>query len=221
MDMRKILSAIILLALFLTACASNLSSQISTVSAGNSSLNTNYKDAAPVITQLAEGTLDLEDTSLAVDAQQANELLFLWQAASSLYYNSTTADAEKEALLNQIQETMTTQQIDAIREMQITNASVSAGMASLAPVSTNNQASNNNGQAIGNGGMPQGGMPDGGMPPSGMGELGAGQGENLSPDQISAIQAARQSSGQNNSPSNQLIIRMVIRLLESKTAAQA
>ena len=69
---------------------------------------------------LLVGTLKLEDTDQAVSAEQAATLLPLWQAYRSLSTSQTAAEAEVDALLNQIQSTMTSDQVDAINAMNLT-----------------------------------------------------------------------------------------------------
>jgi len=73
----------------------------------------------PVLTQLMLGTLQLESTNLAVDAAQAAELVPLWKALRSLTTSDTAAQAEIEAVIEQIQGVMTADQIEAISALEI------------------------------------------------------------------------------------------------------
>ena len=75
--------------------------------------------AIPVQMQLILGTLQLESTDLAVDSTQAADLVPLWKALRSLSNSDTAAEAEIEALIDQIQDTMTAQQIEAIAALEI------------------------------------------------------------------------------------------------------
>ena len=75
-------------------------------------LSDDYGDALSVQGQLALGTLQLEETELAVDEALAAELLPLWRAAQSLANSDTAADAEVKAVINQIQDTMTPEQVN-------------------------------------------------------------------------------------------------------------
>ena len=77
------------------------------------------QDGAGVQMQLILGTLQLESTDLAVDSKQAAELVPLWKALRSLSNSDTAAEAEIEALINQIQDTMTAEQIEAIAALEI------------------------------------------------------------------------------------------------------
>lgn len=74
----------------------------------------------PVQTQLILGTLQLETTDLAIDSVQAAELAPLWKAMRSLTTSDTAAAAEIEALLEQIQDVMTVEQLEAISAFEIT-----------------------------------------------------------------------------------------------------
>lgn len=89
-------------------------------------LNSDFPDAASIRNQLAFGTLKLEGTPNAVTPEQAKTLLPLWQALLNLTGNDTVAEAEISALQNQISETMSAEQMQAIASMQITNAALNA-----------------------------------------------------------------------------------------------
>ncbi len=91
-------------------------------------LQAEYADALAVQSQLALGTLKLEDSPQAVDEGQAADLLPLWRAYQSLSDSNITADVEMEALLNQIQGKMTTAQLQAIAALALTTEDVTAMM---------------------------------------------------------------------------------------------
>ena len=61
-------------------------------------------------------------------AEQAAELLPLWQTMQVLSDSDTAADQEKEALITQIQETMTAEQMQAITDMNLTRQDMFAIM---------------------------------------------------------------------------------------------
>jgi len=69
--------------------------------------------------KLAAGTLMLEDTELAVDAEEAANLLPLWKAVNTLSVSDTATQEEIQALYDQIQDTMTDEQIQAIEQMEL------------------------------------------------------------------------------------------------------
>lgn len=91
------------------------------LSKGGSEADTSAEPIAlPQPIQLAVGTLMLEETPQAVTAEQAQELLPLWQMLRTLQQSGTAAQAEIEAVLNQIQAAMTPEQLAAIEEMDLT-----------------------------------------------------------------------------------------------------
>ncbi len=85
------------------------------------SLPIDYEDATSARSQLALGTIQLEDSDLAVSKEQANALLPLWQALLALESSDTTATEELTAVQNQIILGMNDNQLAAIGAMQITN----------------------------------------------------------------------------------------------------
>ncbi len=115
--MKKTISIFLMLVLtlILTAC-SNSTPDDSTSQASNKS---NEPDLAPEMV-LIIGTVKLEETEYAIEAAQAKELLPLWKALRSLSKSETTATAEVEAIIKQIQGTMTANQWDTIKDMALT-----------------------------------------------------------------------------------------------------
>ena len=75
---------------------------------------------------LSIGTLLMEETEFAVTTAQAAELLSLWQAAQTLSESGSAADAEIASIYNQIQETMSPEQIEQIESMAISSESMAA-----------------------------------------------------------------------------------------------
>lgn len=88
-------------------------------------ITTDYDDATSVRNQLAFGTMKLDGTAQAVTAEQAKTLLPLWQAMSALSGNTSTVPEELNAVQNQIFASMTPEQLQAIADLQITNAKIS------------------------------------------------------------------------------------------------
>jgi len=194
--MKKItLTILTILVLTLTACggASNAPQT------DPNQLNTSSENALPVSTQLLIGTFKLEDTDLAVTAEQANELIPLWQVLQSISSSDTAAQEEMDALVEQIQETMTAEQVQAIEAMNLTSQDMftimqEQGLGGGGPMMTQGTpAAGSNGEfpAPPAGGGDFGG---GGPPPSGGGP-GGGGGQGLSPDQIATAQANRAENG--------------------------
>ena len=91
---------------------------------GGTALDTSYAGALPVLNQLALGTLQVEGTDSAVSADQAAQLLPLWQALRGVLSNSNPAQAEIDVVLKQIESGMTAEQIAAIRDMRLTQSAL-------------------------------------------------------------------------------------------------
>ncbi|HUG34250.1 MAG TPA: hypothetical protein VMJ90_05735 [Anaerolineales bacterium] len=202
--MKKItLTIFTVLVLTLTACggASN-NPQAGPADPASSSENT-----LPLSTQLLIGTFKLEDTDLAVTAEQASELIPLWQVLQSISSSDNAAQEEMDALVEQIQETMTAEQVQAIEAMNLTSQDMftimqEQGLGGGGPMMTQGtpEAGSNGdfpappaggGDFIG----PAGGGPPGGGGGPGGGGPGGGGGQGLSPDQIATAQANRAENG--------------------------
>lgn len=107
----------LILALLLASCGGGAKAG---GSAEENGLSDGYQDALAVPAQLALGSLQLEETDLAIDKELAAKLLTLWQAYQSLSGSDTAAEVEVTAVIDQIQDTMTAQQIEAIAAMKLT-----------------------------------------------------------------------------------------------------
>jgi hypothetical protein len=207
--MKKITLAVFtILILTSTACGS--------ASNGTSSVAVTQNGAPtgelPATTQLIIGTLKLDETENAVTAQQAAELLPLWQTMQVLSESDTAAQQEKEALISQIQETMTSDQMQVITDMNLTRQDM-MGIMQAQGVAAN--GSSQRGNSSSGGGRVFG--PGGGGPPDempGSGGFGSfGQGQNLSEDAIATAQASRQANANFVPPT---LISAVIEYLQEK-----
>jgi hypothetical protein len=199
-------TTLMLLVLSLTACGPTSSEPQVASGAANPDL--------PITTQLVIGTMRLDGTEQEVTSDQAAELLPLWQVYSELSVSDTAAQKELDALVEQIQDALTTEQMNAITDMQLTRQDTFALMQEkgLNPgggqgLSVEQIATAQAGRASGGGFTPPDGggfaPPDGGggggfAPPDGAGGFpgGTGQGpgdQSLSPDQIATAQAGRAS----------------------------
>jgi hypothetical protein len=91
-----------------------------------SSSTGNTRGSAPLSTEaeLLVGTFKLEDTDLAVTADQAKQLLPLWQTLQGLSTSNTAATEEVNAVVDQIKSTMTSKQMDKIVAMKLTQQDV-------------------------------------------------------------------------------------------------
>jgi len=172
--------------------------------------------------KLAIGTLKLEGTANAITAKQAADLLPLWQVYSSLITSDTAAQEEKDALVQQIQEIMTSDQITAIDGLNLTQREVFASLQQLGITASAPVSANGTPQAGGN--FPGGGnFTGGGGNFTGGGNRNGGSGNGgaqLTPQQIATAQARRAANGGGSGFNNNRIltplIEAVIKLLESK-----
>ena len=224
-----ILLVVVLAILALSACGGSTEPAASGANAGaanevqttvleNVRLSDGYADALLVQTQLALGTLQLEDTDLAIDETLAAELLPLWRAVQSLGNSDTAAEAEVQAVINQIQDTMAPEQIAAITGMQLTEESLSSmiedGTLALGGFGRGSagEGTDSGGGFIRGGGLPGDG-PGGGIPGSGP---GGGGFANLSEDDI-ATRQAKFAEGGFAGFQDRALTGAVVRLLEVKT----
>jgi hypothetical protein len=90
-------------------------------------LDEDYPDASPVFMQLVVGTMVLEATPNGVTAEQAQELLPLWQMFRAVRRGDAPPSLEEiEAITGQIAAVMSPEQLGAIKNMQITQDDVRA-----------------------------------------------------------------------------------------------
>jgi hypothetical protein len=220
--MKKSLLIFLLLALSLTlaACGGNAASTTGTST--STQLDQNAREL-PLSTKLAIGILKLEGTEFAVASNQAADLLPLWQVLNTLSASDSAAPDEIAAVTQQIQETMTSEQLTAIDKMGLTGEDSFAIMQELGLVdapqvnaSGTPQAGGGFGGGQGSGGGFPGGVPGSG--PGGDGGPGGGLGgQEISPEQMATAQARRAENG--GGSSNRmltLLVQAVIDLLESK-----
>jgi hypothetical protein len=179
----------------------------------------------PIQEQILIGTFKLEGTDQAVTPQQASQLIPLWQVYKDLSTSDTAAQEEIDGLIQQIQETMTPEQMQAIKDMNITRQDIFTVMQDQGIAQGRNQGNGNrqNGQN-GNGGGFAFGPPDGG-PSGGFGGgepgrfPGGGQGGgSFTPEQIATAQAAReQAGGFNRIPTG--LIDALVQFLQKKASS--
>jgi hypothetical protein len=181
--MNKSTNLIILtLALLLTACSGNPSTAADNPTGTESGTSTGAL-SAPL--QVAIGTLKLDKTANEVTTDQAAELLPLWETLQVLDTSDTAANQEKEAVLAQIQETMTQKQMQAITTMNLTRQDMfsvmqsqgqglafGGGQNTTGNAQNGNSSTNSSRRNSGNGGG--GFFVGGGGPPDGGGLQGGG-----------------------------------------------
>jgi hypothetical protein len=169
-----------------------------------------FQDALPISSQLGFGTFLLEGSEFAVDPAQATELLPLWKAARSLSESETAAEGELEAVFNQIEDTMNSEQIAFIAELRLTGEEMAQlmediglefglagpGFGNLTPEQqATAQAARESGEGFPGGGFfggNPGGGPGGGQGPGGGEGFGGG---NITPEQQATLEARRTERG--------------------------
>jgi hypothetical protein len=192
---KKLLTLIVTLPLILvlSACSMNFTGTTSTgsqvngsaVQANQSQINMPANSGNQSLEgKLASGTLKLEGTDKAVTAEQAKNLLPLWKAVKSMASSSTTSPSEMTALYKQIQDAMTADQVQAIKDLNLSQTEMQAMMkqynvqASQGNFPTPNatQMAQRSSSGSDGGGMPGGAPPDGGAggPGGGMPADGGG-----------------------------------------------
>lgn len=170
---------IVILGLFLTACGGNASPTGNFTNSGPSGTQTGSSTGLAPALQVAIGTLKLDKTTNDITAQQAADLLPLWETLQVLESSDTAATQEKNALIAQIQETMTKDQMQTIAEMGLTRQDMAALLQAQGQTFTLNAGQNGNStnsnatrrNSGGGGGFFVGG---GGPPPDGGGFGGGG-----------------------------------------------
>ncbi len=133
--MKKILILIMIsiLAVFATACsdsdtsATTASETTSDTVTTSSTINVDYENALTLRNQLNLGILKLEDNpDLAVTPEQATQLIGLWQGLTALTKSGTGATVEVDAMLSQIENTLTNEQRQAIVDMHLVQDDIQA-----------------------------------------------------------------------------------------------
>jgi hypothetical protein len=197
--MKKIILTILVFAsLTLTACGTS----INATAAATSDAAT---EELPVQTQMLLGSLMLDDTEQAITVTQAAELLPLWQVYQELLTSDTAAQEEMDALVDQIQETMTTEQLQAIEALKLSQQDLTLAMQEQGVVSETVQRDTGTTTVSVPQGAPSGDMPAGDMP---IGDMGADMG------QVAGSVSTSQTQIVETFPTD--LIDALVQLLESK-----
>ena len=114
------LTILTILILALTACSGTSNTPSSTPL----QLTDGTAPELSTASKLVVGSFKLEETDLAITSEQAVALLPVWQVYQEVSTSDTAAQAEIDALIEQIQETLTTEQMDAINAMNLTQQDV-------------------------------------------------------------------------------------------------
>lgn len=211
----------ILLALTFTACSGNTDS---TTQSENPSV-TSGETEQPLSSMLLFGTFLLEETEYAVSPELAGELLPLWKAVRSLTDSENVSAEEMDAVFNQIEDTMTEEQMTAIKAMDMTQVSMSelfeqfgiefgggrlGGGEVTEEMRATMQASRESGDTSG---RPEGFVPGSGM---GGGQGGGLGGAELSPEARETAMAERDGT-RLNTGLNPNLLNALIELLETRS----
>lgn len=200
--MHKKILWILLPFLTLTACSFNFGTAGSAPSDAMTEL--------PAQTKLILGIIKLDETETAISAEQAKELLPMFHVLQDLNESDTAAQEEIDGLTNQIGETLTDEQSQAIEAMTLSRQDMMSLMRG------NSGANNPEAEAASGGGFPGGGPPDmgGGFPGGGMpGGMTGGGIQNTSASAEETTRPAMQGT-----PS--ALFDTIISLLEEKVQAQ-
>jgi hypothetical protein len=159
--------------------------------------------------RLVLGTFELEDTSQAVTAAQAANLLTLWEGYQSLSNSDTSSQLELDALVKQIQGAMTADQIKAIDAMELSDQSVSEVMSSLGGSVNATTPANIPGASASSQAAPDGGP--GGMPGGGGDSVMSAIGGGLNTQSTPAVTQSTTSAS--TTQVNPMLIQGLIKLL--------
>jgi len=209
--------SLIVMSLFvLTACGTSVQAdidqaveQVSEAVELQAAPDPNLEREMPQSLQLALGIFALEDTSHPIAPEQAAELLTLWKAARSLNQSETVAAEELQAVVRQIRDIMTPEQLELVISMDLSfedmgpiadklgiDFGMTGRLGEMTPeMQATMQAMRESGQA------PEGGFEGGpgfGGGPGGGGSGGGGFGgeTGLSPEQRATAIAERDGSRQ-------------------------
>ncbi len=168
------------------------------------------------ITQLLFGTLLLENSDLAVTADQAVELLPLWKVYRSLLDSDITAAEELEAVAKQITRKMTAEQLATMEGQTLDREQMSATMEELGIDFAG--AGRGDGFEQPDGFTPPDGFapPDGFRPGQGEGPGGGPGGAGIDPEIMATRQAELEANGGFQRGFNLPLVEALIELLEQR-----
>ncbi|MCE1252083.1 MAG: hypothetical protein LWX83_00875 [Anaerolineae bacterium] len=221
----SLLAVLLISALALSACSGQ------STRTGRATQNGSTGGAQGTVTEetkLAIGIMKLEGTSQAVTTEQAKVLLPLWKAERSLEGNSSTAEAELQALTEQIKGSLTAEQLEAINkidfsqqnlrtlmsELNIGNGSAQASSGQNASGTSTSSSSQRNFNGGGGGGGMGGGM---GGPPGG--GFGGGPGGDMGGGTMSTQSSSSTRTATTQVRVNTFLVNALITLLTGKVGA--
>jgi len=221
----------LLLVLILAACGGVASGQSATTGAGDATSQDMETPQTPIEIQLILGTVKLDETEYAIDADQAAALLPLWKVFRSLGESETSAQVEIDAVVSQIQDTMTEDQIRTMEGMDLSMQDFAAvaevlgiemgfggQFGDITPeMQATMEAMRESGQFPGrpDGDFPGGGFVEGGRMPGG--GQGFGGGFEMDPDARATAIAERGGTRGARFGMNTALLDALIKFLEAKT----
>lgn len=123
----RTLILLILAAALLVACApATETTPAAPTSIAGEYFSVEYADSASLRNQLAFGIMQLDGTPNVITAEQAKTLIPLWQGIIALSGDETTASEELTSVQDQIVAVLTSEQLQAIAAMQLTNSDLNA-----------------------------------------------------------------------------------------------
>jgi hypothetical protein len=164
--------------------------------------------------QLLVGTFKLENTSLAITSGQAGTLLPLWETLQSLASSNTAASQEVDAVVSQIESSMSAEQVYRIRAMKLTQQDLAAAAIDTGTASTSSSSASTVKTSAA---QLQAGAPAGGNPPSnGGGMPGATDVQSASQSQAGTSQAVSTPSTGTADQVSAAMIKALVALLQKK-----
>ncbi len=198
---------VVSLVLVLTACGSTQNLKASASSTSSLSLEG----------QLLVGTFKLENTSLAVTHEQAATLIPLWEALQSLASSNSAASQEVDAVVSQIESSMSKQQVSSIIAMKLTQQDLAATAietgTSYTGSSSGSSVKTSAAQLQAGAGDPGAGNPPGNM---GGGMGGASDVQIVSQAQTGASQVVSTQSAVATNQVSLAMIKALVALLQKK-----
>jgi hypothetical protein len=231
-----ILNCVLVLTILLTACGSQNNTDAASTNSTVTS-NQNGEFILPLQTQLIIGTFALEKSDYAVTKEQAQELLPLWKVLKNLLTSDSASNIEIDALVNQIQDTMTEQQLAYISDQVTSQESYQSILSEYMPEGTQlgnfgsmtdeeRQAMRETAVASGGGQFPGGSIPEGGFQGGGGGQFAGGSipeggfqggvpGSGFDGGTVSGTPQAN-SGGRGGGQTNSVLLEVLIQLLSEK-----
>lgn len=176
------------------------------------------ENALQPASQLILGSLMMEETEYAVDAELAPYLVPYWKVYRSLLESDTTAPEELSSLINEIQEVMNPEQVNYIAGLELTQEDLMVYMNESGIMESLRPEGVEEGDDSARPGRPDG-MPEGTGPGGGQGGGPGGGTDGMDPELLATMQAEREAAGGGFRSNDRMVIPLInalIELLESK-----